>query len=131
MFPTIFLNLFSGAPAPPPPPPMMSGGGAPPPPPPLGGGRADLLSQIQGGKALKKVDTNSDRNGSGDGRTNLLSDIRSGVKLKSVSVLCYLYNYLCNKIIDRPRTLSDPFLKLSDEETKAPNILPDRRKTND
>ncbi|XP_028413484.1 neural Wiskott-Aldrich syndrome protein-like [Dendronephthya gigantea] len=74
-----------GAPAPPPPPPMMSSGGGPPPPPPSGG-RAGLLSQIQSGTTLKKVDANSDRNNSsGDGRTNLLSDIRSGVKLKSVS----------------------------------------------
>lgn len=95
-------KFISGAPAPPPPPPMMSGGG-PPPPPPSGGGRTDLLSQIQSGKALKKVDTSSDRNGSGDGRTNLLSDIRSGVKLKSVSVLCYLYNYLCNNSAECPK----------------------------
>ena len=72
-----------GAPAPPPPPPMMSGGGPPPPPPPSGG-RTDLLSQIQSGTTLKKVDTNSG-SGGGGGRTNLLSDIRSGVKLKSVN----------------------------------------------
>jgi hypothetical protein len=73
---------------------MMSGGGPPPPPPLSGGGRGDLLSQIHSGTALKKVDTNSDRNGSGggggDGRTNLLSDIRSGVKLKTVNILEYL-----------------------------------------
>lgn len=78
----------------------MTPGGVPPPPPLSGGGRGGLLSQIQSGMTLKKVDANSDKNvsGGGDGRSNLLSDIRSGIKLKAVNLCCNLLLHIVNNI---------------------------------
>ncbi|XP_052779380.1 actin nucleation-promoting factor WASL-like [Mya arenaria] len=78
------------APAAPPPPPM---GGAPPPPgggpppPSMNPGRAGLLSQIQQGTNLKKMD--GTRGGevsghTGDARGNLLDSIKKGTTLKRV-----------------------------------------------
>ena len=80
-----------GAPVPPPPPPIIQGGGPPPPPPTAG--RGDLLSQIQSGTTLKKVDPNEKPSGGGDGRNSLLSDIRTGVKLRTVSVFRPLWGF--------------------------------------
>ncbi|EDQ86778.1 uncharacterized protein MONBRDRAFT_38251 [Monosiga brevicollis MX1] len=84
---------------PPPPPPPM-GGGAPPPPPPGAGnpfaggappasaGRGGLLSQIQGGTSLRKVDPNeshpASNDDSGDSRGDLLAAIRGGKALRKV-----------------------------------------------
>jgi len=86
------------APPPPPPPPMGGGGpkppplpgsiptttstssSAPPPPPPSnsnsGGGRGGLLSQIQEGTKLRKVETNNERPQSTTGGNNLLSTLQ-------------------------------------------------------
>ncbi|XP_070559765.1 actin nucleation-promoting factor WASL-like [Ptychodera flava] len=90
----------SGGPPPPPPPPgppppPITGAAPPPPPsgpPPMPGGDGDspssrgaLLSQIQGGAALKHIDSNERTPPvSADPRSNLMNQIRGGFTLKAV-----------------------------------------------
>ncbi|VDM39119.1 unnamed protein product [Toxocara canis] len=86
-------------PPPPPPPPMPQGGGVPPPPPPppppsvssstlpppATGERANLLSEIHAGIALRPVNTNAhnDNNNTGS-RDDVMAQIRQGTNLKPV-----------------------------------------------
>eukprot|EP00048_Salpingoeca_helianthica_P023444 m.24392 g.24392 ORF g.24392 m.24392 type:complete len:623 (-) comp8675_c0_seq2:111-1979(-) len=78
-----------GGPPPPGPPPSF-GGGPPPPPnmPAAQDGRADLLSAIRGGAALRHVDHDAESvtsGGGGDARGDLLAAIRGGMQLRKVA----------------------------------------------